>query len=78
MTFEYYLNRVHPAKAHGVKVKKEQCEGIWPNVVTGTFIISLRVRDDFYTYVTKPISNLLWTTDQDGNPKSPSCFILID
>ena len=78
MTFTEYLNQKDEDKRRrrGVKIKEVECEGVWRNVVAGTKVVSIDIHGEFFTYVTKPHENLLWTVDEDGNPKNPSCFTL--
>lgn len=78
MTYKEYLTQLSPRRVLSVEVRPEECESIWANCIVNTKVVSLKIHNTFHTYVTKVESNRLWTIDQDGNPKSSSCFILID
>ena len=77
MTFQEYLNQKEIKRSHGVVVKKSDCEYITKAIGYGLDkYIRLKILDTYYDYVTKIGSDLLYSIDSDGNPKSSSCFVL--
>ncbi len=77
MTFQEYINQEDPKRAACVYVTHADCHQItdmshFPNVRA---IIYLKIVDQIWRYILTDQDNLLRTMDEDGNPKSVSCFI---
>ena len=80
MTFTQYLNQTEVKRRHGVEVREADCFMVIPNPIPGIKrSVVLKMFDRHYYYIQKNDGGrLLWTQDEDGNPKSPSCFVFIE
>jgi len=74
MTFKEYLIQVDPRKLPRVVIRQEDIYTSW-RVRRGKAIL-LDIHDEIFQYYVPNNSIILWTTDEDGNKKKPSCFVL--
>jgi len=82
MNIEEYINQDSPRR--GVKVDLKDEDYVvwfsWPEFDTSEcerrfYNIKVNAYPE-YTYLLKGESGVLWSTDSDGNPKSPSVFYI--
>lgn len=81
MSLTEYLNQKNPQRtpSGAVHLKPNECQ-VYPSGVPNINNVVLKVMGRYYTYVTKPLGyvkekrSVLYATDDDGNPTSPSCF----
>jgi hypothetical protein len=75
MTFQEYCDQINPKRMPRVFVTPSDAY----NVVElyGNTYITLKIHGEYYQYVLPKnrTSQILYTTDGDGNKKSMSCFI---
>ena len=76
MNFKAYLRQQDPRRHPRVYVRESDCYGVYyGQLPSGRAIIDLKIHGEHYHYLLPDDSNLLWTMDEDGNPKRPSCFL---
>lgn len=76
MTLAEYLNQQDPVKMPMVILaQNEYHQGNFIGI-PGFKIASVTIPEIGYTYCVKEYNKRLYTTDEDGNPKSPSCFYI--
>ena len=76
MTFQEYLNQENPKKAVNVTITNADTTHISVlNTVQCRAVITLEISGKCYSYHLSEQDNLLRTMDEDGNPKSISCFV---
>ena len=77
MTLTEYINQAEPKR--GVSVQLNRDEYVIGNFI-GSYLfkvapVSIHAFPE-YQYAVKEGSNLVWTTDSDGNPKNISVFLI--
>lgn len=75
MNFQQYIRQQDPRRHPTVYVTKNDCYGYYPgDLPSAKAIICLEINHEYYMYLLPKDSNVLWTMDEDGNPKRMSCF----
>ena len=76
MNFEDYIKQENPRKLHPgtVEVSDFWLTFHYPVIRIHTDLLCMAVSLGKFSYVLKSNSNILWTMDADGNPKSRSVF----
>jgi hypothetical protein len=78
MTFTEYLNQADPQRQLHVEVTNADTAHIsLLNRKDCKAVITLQIHDKCFYYFLKNDSDRLYTMDQDGNPKSSSCFVWV-
>ena len=79
ITFEEYVGQLDPKRQFRVKVTPKDCYSISkPIDKRYKYSITLFILGQYYDYVTKIDSSVLYPIDGDGNAKSMSCFRLVE
>lgn len=73
MTFQEYLNQEEPKRGNLVVLTMDDLYNHWK--IGRQIWVELIIEDECFTYSLSE-TGVCWTTDDHGNKKSPSCFIL--
>lgn len=77
MTLQEYRNQnpVQKQSAGSVLLTSDEVEfGLCIRIHSELYYVQVKMNWIDYQYILKPNDNTLWTTDEDGNPKSRSVF----
>lgn len=80
MNFKEYLNQKDPQPHIRVEVRREDCVFLTERPLPGIkYRITLAEGNSWcFDYLVDYQSNWLWTTDNDGNKKTISCFVFVE
>lgn len=76
MKFEDYINQKDPKRLHIGAVNVSECwlTFHYPVIRIHTNLLYMAVSLGKFSYILKSNSSILWTMDNDGNPKDASVF----
>jgi hypothetical protein len=76
MTLTEYLNQDNPVKMPNVLIESGEYKMGHFYGAIGAKVADIRINGIGFYYCVKQDSNIVYTTDTNGNPKAPSCFII--